>query len=116
MRRVSSSWIPESLASIPWVVPLFNAIQSGKISCAFRPWIKKSASSGVDRPSLPLISPTSVSSPAHFGTQGFRAMLASRLRSSGMWDASMAMEVMPASNIEGISVRAASTSMSVLIP
>ena len=108
--------MPASDASMPWVVPLFRAIQSGKMSCALSPWIRNRASSGVESPVVPLISPTSVSSPAQAGIYELTARLASRFWSSGWWEASMAMEVMPASNMVGISTMACSRSLSFLMP
>jgi len=63
-----------------------------------------------------LISPTSVSRPAHFGMNGLMAMLARRFLSSGWWDASMAIEVIPDSNRVGISTFAAARSLSSLMP
>ena len=108
--------MPASDASMPWVVPLFRAIQSGKMPWAFSPWMRNSASSGVESPVEPLISPISVSSPAHFGMYGLRARLASRFWSSGWWDASMAMDVIPASNMVGISTMACARSFSFFMP
>ena len=116
MDAVSSTWIPASLASMPWVVPLLSAIQSGKMPCAFSPLMRKSASSTVESPSLPLISPTSVSRPAHDGTYPASSMPERRFSSSRRCEASMAMEVIPASNREGISTCAASTSFAALDP
>ncbi len=116
MSAVSPAWMPASDASIPWVVPLFRAIQSGKMPRAFKPRTRKSASPTVERPEAPLISPTSVSRPAHFGMNGLMAMLAKRFRSSGWWEASTAIEVIPASNMVGISTFAAARSLSFLIP
>ena len=65
---VSSTWMPWAEASMPWVVPLLRAIQSGNTPWALSPWTMNRASSVVDRPCLPLISPTSVSKPAQPGT------------------------------------------------
>ncbi len=108
--------MPASDASIPWVVPLFSAIQSAKMPCALSPWMRNSASSGVESPVEPLISPISVSSPAHAGMRELTARFASRFWSLGWWDASMAMDVMPASNIVGISTMACARSLSFFMP
>ena len=54
--------------------------------------MRNSASSGVESPVEPLISPISVSRPAHAGIFELTARLASRFWSLGWCDASMAME------------------------
>ena len=108
--------MPADDASMPCVVPLFSAIQSAKMPWALRPLMRKSASSGVDSPLEPLISPTSVSRPDHAGMNGLMARLASRFWSLGWCDASMAIDVMPASNMVGTSTLAASRSLSFLMP
>jgi len=47
---------------------------------------------------------------------GLMSMLARRFLSSGWWDASMAIDVIPASNMVGISTFAAARSLSFLMP